>query len=77
MVARSTRAWIETPEKHFTTTTVGVARSTRAWIETTTTATILAPTGLVARSTRAWIETQRLKSSRWLESCRTLYACVD
>ena len=56
LVARSTRAWIETSTALIEYSSERVARSTRAWIETDV-ATSIPSSFAVARSTRAWIET--------------------
>ena len=83
LVARSTRAWIETDnEASNPSSPIRVARSTRAWIETIPIECRPAPT-IVARSTRAWIETRRAiqqndgnlvaRSTRaWIETINSL-----
>ena len=76
LVARSTRAWIETGAVIIWTVNYSVARSTRAWIETDYLQLFLLAF-LVARSTRAWIETPSKVSPSIPQACRTLYACVD
>ena len=62
IVARSTRAWIETGKLRPESGTLSVARSTRAWIETFLLIVSLLSFS-VARSTRAWIETDEMAST--------------
>ncbi len=76
LVARSTRAWIETVTQKGITRQTAVARSTRAWIETISEAEQRQKDD-VARSTRAWIETNLERPPETGGARRTLYAWVD
>ena len=76
LVARSTRAWIETLIILNYGKIIGVARSTRAWIETSICFCSVFTVSSHALRVRGLkpLENQRINSPG---HCRTLYACVD